>query len=108
MNFNTAKQGLNILIQSGILDADIGIFNILTSNFVLRSRSISEWANRIYFSFLISQIRDFFIKNPKFFLIYFKEECPHICTGEILTITNGLINTPNLTSDNLTTLINVL
>ena len=41
-------------------------------------------------------------------LIYFNEECPHICTGEILTITNGLINTPNLTSDNLTTLINVL
>ena len=108
MNFNTAKQGLNILIQSGILDADIGIFSILTSNFVLKSRSISEWVNRIYFSFLISQIRDFFIKNPKFFLIYFKEECPHICTGEILTITNGLINTPNLTSDNLTTLINVL
>ena len=65
MNFNTAKQGLNILIQSGILDADIGIFSILTSNFVLRSRSISEWANRIYFSFLISQIRDFFIKNPR-------------------------------------------
>tara|TARA_B100000902_G_scaffold395213_1_gene453291 strand:+ start:2190 stop:2516 length:327 start_codon:yes stop_codon:yes gene_type:complete len=108
MNFNTAKQGLNILIQSGILDADIGIFSILTSNFVLKSRSISEWANRIYLSFLISQIKDFFIKNPKFFLIYFKEECPHICTGEILDITNGLINTPNLTSDNLTTLINVL
>lgn len=108
MNFNTAKQGLNILIQSGILDADIGIFSILTSNFVLKSRSISEWANRIYFSLLINQIRNFFIKNPKFFLIYFKEECPHICTGEILTITNGLINTPNLTPDNLTTLINVL
>ena len=108
MNFNTAKQGLNMLVKSGFIDTDIGIFSIFTSNFVLKSKSLRDWINRVYFSFLLSQIRDFFLDNPKLFLIYFKEECPHICTGEILTITNGLINTPNLTPDNLTTLINVL
>ena len=30
MNFNTAKQGLNMLVKSGFIDTDIGIFSILT------------------------------------------------------------------------------
>ncbi len=108
MDYSTAKAGLTILINSGLLDKNYGIFQILSSNFVNNSDGFCDWANRVYFSFLIGQIKDYFVNNPKLFLIYFKEECPHICTGEILTITNGLINTPNLTPDNLTTLINVL
>tara|TARA_B100001059_G_C17832463_1_gene585613 strand:- start:1159 stop:1488 length:330 start_codon:yes stop_codon:yes gene_type:complete len=109
MNFNTAKQGLNMLVKSGLIDADVvGIFSIFTSNFVLKSKSIRDWANRVYFSFLISQIRDYFINNPKLFLIYFKEEYSDICKGEILTITNGLINTHNLKIEQLIQLVNVL
>ena len=108
MNFIIAKQGINMLISSGILDEDIGIFSIFTSNFTLKSRSIRDWVNRVYLSFLIIQIRDFFIDNPKLLLIYFKEECPDICTGEVLTITDGLINTPNLNYTQLVELINVL
>ena len=42
MDFNTAKQGLNILVASGFLDTDIGIFSIFTSNFVLKSKSIRD------------------------------------------------------------------
>lgn len=108
MDFNTAKQGLNILVASGFLDTDIGIFSIFTSNFVLKSKSIRDWVNRIYFSFLLSQIRDFFLDNPKLFLIYFKEEYSNICTGQVLTITDGLINTPNLKIEQLVQLVNVL
>ena len=40
--------------------------------------------------------------------IYFKEEHSDICTGEVLNITNGLINTPNLKIENLVQLANVL
>ena len=47
MNFNTAKQGINILMSSGILDDDGGIFGIFTSNFVLKSKSIRDWMNRV-------------------------------------------------------------
>ena len=108
MNFNTAKQGLNMLVKSGFIDRDIGIFSIFTSNFVLKSKSIRDWANRVYFSFLISQIRDYFINNPKLFLIYFKEEYSDICTGEILIVTNELINAPNLKIEQLIQLVNVL
>ena len=108
MNFIIAKKGLNMLISSGSLDKDIGIFSIFTTNFVLKSKSIRDWVNRIYFSFLLSQIRDFFLDNPKLFLIYFKEEFSDICTGEVLTITNGLINTPNLKIEQLIQLANVL
>jgi hypothetical protein len=108
MDFNTAKQGLNILVKSGMLDADIGIFSIFTTNFVLKSKSLRDWMNRVYFSFLLSQIRDFFLDNPKLFLIYFKEEYSDICTGQVLTITDGLINTPNLKIEQLIQLVNVL
>tara|TARA_B100001175_G_scaffold298999_1_gene290026 strand:- start:464 stop:790 length:327 start_codon:yes stop_codon:yes gene_type:complete len=108
MNFNTAKKGLNMLVASGFIDTDIGIFSIFTTNFVLKSKSLRDWMNRVYFSFLLSQIRDFFLDNPKLFLIYFKEEYSDICTGEALTITNGLINTPNLKIENLVQLANVL
>lgn len=108
MDFNTARKGINILISSGILDDDGGIFGIFTSNFVLKSKSIKDWMNRVYFSFLINQVRDFFIDNPKLLLIYFKEEYSNICTGEILNITNNLINTPNLKCEQLVELINVL
>lgn len=108
MNFVIAKKGINMLISSGILDEDIGIFSIFTSNFTLKSRSIRDWMNRVYFSFLINQVRDFFIDNPKLFLIYFKEEYPNICKEEILNITNGLINTPNLQCEQLVDLINAL
>lgn len=108
MNFNTAKQGLNMLVKSGFIDRDIGIFSIFTSNFVLKSKSIRDWINRVYFSFLLSQIRDFFLDNPKLFLIYFKEEYSDICTGEILNITNELINAPNLKIEQLIQLVNVL
>ena len=108
MDFNTARKGLNMLVKTGFIDKDIGIFSILTTNFVLKSKSIRDWVNRIYFSFLLSQIRDFFLDNPKLFLIYFKEEFSDICTGEVLTITNGLINTPNLKIEQLIQLANVL
>jgi len=108
MNFNTAKQGLNMLVKSGFIDTDIGIFSIFTTNFVLKSKSVRDWVNRVYFSFLLSQIRDFFLDNPKLFLIYFKEEYSNICKGEVLTITDGLINTPNLKIENLVQLANVL
>ena len=108
MNFNTAKQGLNMLVKSGFIDRDIGIFSIFTSNFVLKSKSIRDWGNRVYFSFLMIQIRDYFINNPKLFLIYFKEEYPDICTGEILIVTNELINAPNLKIVQLIQLVNVL
>lgn len=108
MDFNTAKKGLNILVNSGLLDADIGIFSIFTTNFVLKSKSLRDWMNRVYFSFLLSQIRDFFLDNPKLFLIYFKEEYSDICTGQVLTITDGLINTPNLKTEQLIQLVNVL
>ena len=108
MDFNTARQGLNMLVNTGFIDKDIGIFSILTTNFVLKSKSIRDWVNRIYFSFLLSQIRDFFLDNPKLFLIYFKEEYSDICTGEVLTITNGLINTPDLKIEQLIQLANVL
>lgn len=108
MDFNTARQGINLLISSGILDDDGGIFGIFTSNFVLKSKSIRDWMNRVYFSFLINQVRDFFVNNPKLFLIYIKEEHSDICTGEILNITNNLINTPNLKCEQLVELINLL
>ena len=108
MNFIIAKKGISMLISSGILDEDIGIFGIFTSNFTLKSRSIRDWINRVYLSFLINQVRDFFIDNPKLFLIYFKEEYPNICKDEILNITNGLINTPNLKCEQLVDLINAL
>jgi hypothetical protein len=108
MNFNTAKQGLNMLVKSGFIDRDIGIFSIFTSNFVLKSKSIRDWGNRVYFSFLMIQIRDYFINNPKLFLIYFKEEYSDICTGEILVVTNELINAPNLKIEQLIQLVNVL
>ena len=108
MNFNTAKQGLNMLVKSGFIYRDIGIFSIFTSNFVLKSKSIRDWGNRVYFSFLMIKIRDYFINNPKLFLIYFKEEYSDICTGEILNITDGLINTPNLKIEQLIQLANVL
>jgi len=108
MDFNTARKGINILLSSGILDDDGGIFGIFTSNFVLKSKSIRDWMNRVYFSFLINQVRDFFVNNPKLFLIYFKEEYSDICKDEILNITNSLINTPNLKCEQLVELINVL
>ena len=108
MNFNTAKQGLNMLVESGFIDRDIGIFSIFTSNFVLKSKSIRDWGNRVYFSFLMIQIRDYFINNPKLFLIYFKEEYSDICTGKILVVTNELINAPNLKIEQLIQLVNVL
>ncbi len=108
MDFNTARKGINILLSSGILDDDGGIFGIFTSNFVLKSKSIKDWMNRVYFSFLINQVRDFFINNPKLFLIYFKEEYSDICTGEVLNVTNSLINKPNLKYSNMVQLFNVL
>tara|TARA_Y100000996_G_C22082280_1_gene462194 strand:- start:62 stop:388 length:327 start_codon:yes stop_codon:yes gene_type:complete len=108
MDFNTAKAGLTILISSGMLDKDYGIFQILSSNFVNNSEGFCDWANRVYFSFLIGQIKDYFVNNPKYFLIYFKEECPDICNGEILKLTNGLIDTPNLKYSNMVQLFNVL
>jgi hypothetical protein len=108
MDFNTAKVGLTFLINAGILDKDYGIFQILSSNFVNSSDGICDWCNRIYFSFLIGQLKNYFVNNPKYFLIYFKEEYPDICTDEILNLTNGLINTPNLKYENLVPLINIL
>jgi len=108
MDYNTAKVGLKILIDSGILDKDYGIFQILSSNFVLKSRSISDWVNRIYFSFLIGQIKDYFINNPKFCLIYIKEEFPDVCQGPVLTIVNNLIKKPNLVTKDLLQVANVL
>tara|TARA_B100001758_G_C18183068_1_gene490483 strand:+ start:71 stop:397 length:327 start_codon:yes stop_codon:yes gene_type:complete len=108
MDFNTAKKAFIFLKKSNLLDKDFGLFSILSSDFVINCESMSDWFNRVYLYFLIGQVRNFFINNPKLLLIFFKEEYPHICTGEVLNITNGLINTPNLTSDNLTTLINVL
>ena len=79
----------------------------------------SQIANKVVFNDLVqqhvqkigvvsSQIRDFFLDNPKLFLIYFKEEYSDICTGEILNITNELINAPNLKIEQLIQLVNVL
>lgn len=108
MDFNTAKQAFFFLKKSNLLDKDFGLFSILTSDFVINCESMSDWFNRVYLYFLIGQVRDFFINNPKLFLIFFKEEYPNICKDNILDITNSLINTPNLQCEQLVDLINAL
>jgi len=108
MDFNTAKKAFIFLKKSNLLDKDFGLFSILTSDFVINCESISDWFNRVYLYFLIGQLRNFFLDNPKLFLIFFKEEYPDICTGEVLTVTNELINTPNLKIEQLIRLENVL
>ena len=74
----------------------------------MNCENMSDWFNRVYLYFLIGQVRNFFIDNPKLFLIFFKEEFSDICTGEVLIITNELINTPNLKIEQLIQLANVL
>ena len=108
MDYNTAKAGLTILISSGLLDKNYGIFQILSSNFVNNSDGFCDWANRIYFSFLINQIRDYFVNNPKYFLIYFKEEYSDICQGPVLQLLDSLIKKPNLTCKDLLQIASVL
>lgn len=108
MDFNTAKQAFFFLKKSNLLDKDFGLFSILTSDFVMNCENMSDWFNRVYLYFLIGQVRNFFIDNPKLFLIFFKEEFSDICTGEVLIITNELINTPNLKIEQLVDLANVL
>ena len=108
MDYSTAKAGLTILINSGLLDKNYGIFQILCSNFVNNSDGFCDWANRIYFSFLIGQIKDYFVNNPKFCLIYIKEEFPHVCKGPVLTIIDGLIKKPNLVTKDLLQVASVL
>lgn len=108
MDYNTAKAGLKIIISSGLLDKDYGIFQILCSDFVNNSEGFCDWGNRIYFSFLIGQIKDYFIKNPKYFLIYFKEEYPDVCKGPVLQMVDELIKTPEIKSSDLINIANVL
>jgi len=108
MDYSTAKAGLTILINSGLLDKDYGIFQILSSNFVNNSDGFCDWANRVYFSFLIGQIKDYFVNNPKFCLIYIKEEFTDICQGPVLQLIDDLIKKPNLTSQDLLRVASVL
>lgn len=108
MNFNAAKKAFIFLKKSNLLDKDFGLFSILTSDFVFNCENMSDWFNRVYLYFLIGQVRNFFLDNPKLLLIFFKEEFSDICTGEILTVTNRLINTPNLKIEQLVELINAL
>lgn len=108
MDYSTAKAGLTILINSGLLDKNYGIFQILSSNFVNNSDGFCDWANRVYFSFLIGQIKDYFVNNPKFCLIYIKEEFPNVCQGPVLQIIDELIKKPNLVTQDLIQVINVL
>jgi len=108
MDFNTAKKAFIFLKKSNILDKDFGLFSILTSDFVINCDGIGDWFNRVYLYFLIGQVRNFFIKNPKLFLIFFKEEYPHICKGAVLQMTNNLINTPNLTAEQMFNLSEIL
>lgn len=108
MDFNTAKKAFIFLKKSNLLDKDFGLFSILTSDFVINCENMSDWFNRVYLYFLIGQVRNFFINNPKLFLIFFKEEFSDICTGEVLIITNRLINTPNLKIEQLVELANEL
>jgi hypothetical protein len=75
---------------------------------VINCENISDWFNRVYLYFLIGQVRNFFINNPKLFLIFFKEEYPHICKDAVLDMTNKLINTPNITAEQLINLSEIL